>query len=75
MGPLPMEQVPPPIGSRLVDVGVWEPPPPKTGSADPARLQGLVTPGTLCVMEAEARAGALGGREEAFIMMIRAEIG
>lgn len=28
-----------------------------------------------CVMEAEARAGALRGREEAFIMMIRAEIG
>lgn len=46
-----------------------------TRSADPADFQGLVTPGMVCVLEAEARAGALGGREEAFIMMIRAEIG
>lgn len=55
--------------------GLGTPRPAKTGSADPASFQGLVTPGTVCVMEAEARAGALGGREEAFIMMIRAEIG
>lgn len=62
-------------------VGVLEHRPPHThthtrpGLLTLQACKALVTPGTVCVMEAEARAGALGGREEAFIMMIRAEIG